>query len=116
MTAYVKDLSLYPTSISGDQIVQNLIQVGQSDGIDPVSLDHDFYGISKQGQVFSMASFRVVESGPNTNTGTLELRVYNSSGVSVPILTIGEDGTTVSGSFNVKSEHTSLERQGYGPR
>lgn len=109
MTAYVKDLSLYPTSISGDQIVQNLIQVGQSDGIDPVSLDHDFYGISEQGQVFSMASFRVVENGPNTNTGTLELHVYNSSGVSVPILTIGEDGATVSGSFNVKGEHTSLE-------
>ena len=109
MTAYVKDLSLYPTSISGDQIVQNLIQVGQSDGIDPVSLDHDFYGISEQGQVFSMASFRVVESGPNTNTGTLALHVYNSSGVSVPILTVSEDGATVSGSFNVKGEHTSIE-------
>lgn len=108
-SAYATDLSRYPTSISGDQIVQNLIQVGQSDGIDPVSLDRDFYGISQQGRVFSMASFRVLESGPNTNTGTLELHVYNSAGVSVPILTIGEDGATVSGSFNVKGEHTSLE-------
>lgn len=106
---HVKDLSHYPTSISGDQIVQNLIQVGQSDGIDAVSLDHDFYGISQQGQVFSMAAFRVVESGPNTNRGTLELHVYDSMGVSVPILTIGEDGVTVSGSFNVKGDYTSLE-------
>ena len=108
-TRHVTDLSRYPTSISGDQIVQNLIQVGQSDGIDAVSLDHDFYGISKQGQVFSMAAFRVVESGPNTNKGTLELHLYNSMGISVPVLTIGEDGVTVSGSFNVKGEHTSLE-------
>ena len=108
-SAYATDLSRYPTSISGDQIVQNLIQVGQSDGIDPVSLDHDFYGISDQGRVFSMGSLRAVETGPSTNTGTLELHVYNSSGVSVPILTIGEDGATVSGSLNVKGEHTSLE-------
>lgn len=108
-TAYAKDLSRYPTSISGDQIVQNIIQVGQSDGIDPVSLDHAFYGISEQGTVFSMVSFRVVESGPNTNKGSLELHVYNSEGVSVPILTIGEDGTTVSGSLNVMGGHTSFE-------
>ncbi len=108
-TAYATDLRRYPTSISGDQIVQNLIQVGKSDGVDPISLDHDFYGISEEGRVFSLASFRVVESGPNTNTGSLELHVYNSSGVSVPILTIGEEGATVSGSFNVKGDHTYLE-------
>lgn len=108
-TAYTTDLSKYPTSISGDQIVQNIIQVAQSDGIDPVSLDHDFYGISQDGRVFSMAAFRVVESGPNTNTGTLELHVYNSDGVSVPILKIGEDGTTIEGSLNVKGGHTSFE-------
>ncbi|AAK14494.1 unnamed protein product [Ectocarpus sp. 4 AP-2014] len=108
-SAYATDLSQYPISISGDQIVQNIIQVAQSDGIDAVSLDHDFYGISQDGRVFSMASFRVVESGPNTNTGTLELHVYNSDGVSVPILTIGEDGTTIEGSLNVKGGHTSLE-------
>ena len=59
-TAYVKDLSRFPTCISGDQIVQNIIQVAQSDGIDAVSLDHDFYGISQEGRVFSLASFRVV--------------------------------------------------------
>lgn len=108
-TAYARDLRYYPTSISGDQIVQNIIQVGQSDGVDPVSLDHDFYGISQEGRVFSMASFRAVESGPNTSTGALELHVYDSSGVSVPVLSIGEDGVTVSGSFNVKGEHTALE-------
>ena len=107
--AYAQDLSRYPTSVSGDQIVQNIIQVGQSDGIDPVSLDHDFYGISEEGRVFSMASFRAVETGPNTSTGTLELHIYNSAGVSVPILTIGEDGTTVNGSLNVKGGHTALE-------
>lgn len=89
--------------------MQNILQVGKSDGIDPVSLDHDFYGISSQGNVFSMASFRVVESGPNTNKGTLELHVYNSEGVSVPVLSIGENGTTVAGSFNVKGEHTSFK-------
>jgi len=108
-TLHVKDLSRYPTSISGDQIVQNLIQVGQSDGIDPVSLDHDFYGVSQYGQVFSLASIRAVETGPNTNTGYLEWHVYNSLGVSVPVLSIGEDGVTVTGSFNVKGEHTALE-------
>lgn len=108
-SAYFKDLSLYPTSISGDQIVQNIIQVGQSDGVDPVSLDHEFYGISNEGQVFSLASFRVVESGPNTSKGNLELHVYNSDGVSVPILTIDEDGTTINGSLNVKGGHTSFE-------
>lgn len=108
-TAYVQDLSRYPTSISGDQIVQNIIQVGQSDGVDPVSLDHEFYGISTEGRVFSLASFRVVESGPNTNKGNLELHVYNSDGVSVPILTVGEDGTTINGSLNVKGGHTSFE-------
>lgn len=106
--AYASDLSQYPTSISGDQIVQNIIQVGQSDGLDAVSLDHDFYGISQEGTVFSLASFRVVETGPNTNTGKLELHVYNSDGVSVPILTIGEEGATIEGSFNVKGESTSL--------
>ncbi|CAM9797894.1 unnamed protein product [Ectocarpus sp. 8 AP-2014] len=108
-SAYATDLSQYPISISGDQIVQNIIQVAQSDGIDAVSLDHDFYGISQSGRVFSLASFRVVESGPNTNTGTLELHIFNSDGVSVPILTIGEDGTTIEGSLNVKGGHTSLE-------
>lgn len=108
-TSYVKDLSRFPTSISGDQIVQNIIQVAQSDGIDAVSLDHDFYGISQEGRVFSLASFRVVESGPNTSKGTLELHMYNSEGLSVPVLTIGDDGMTVSGSFNVKGEITSLE-------
>ncbi|CAM9103169.1 unnamed protein product [Ectocarpus sp. 12 AP-2014] len=108
-TAYATDLSRYPTSISGDQIVQNIIQVGQSDGQDAVSLEHEFYGISQDGRVFSMASFRVVESGPNTNTGSLELHVYNSDGVSVPILTIGEEGTTIEGSLNVKGGHTSFE-------
>lgn len=106
---YVKDLSRYPTSVSGDQVVQNIIQVAQSDGIDPVSLDHDFYGVSDQGRVFSMASFRVVETGPNTSQGSLELHVYNSEGVSVPVLTIGDDGMTVSGSFSVKGGHTSFE-------
>jgi len=108
-SAYATDLSQYPISISGDQIVQNIIQVAQSDGVDAVSLDHDFYGVSQDGRVFSMACFRVVESGPNTNTGTLELHIYNSDGVSVPILTIGEDGTTIEGSLNVKGGHTSLE-------
>ncbi|CAM9103801.1 unnamed protein product [Ectocarpus sp. 8 AP-2014] len=108
-SAYATDLSQYPISVSGDQIVQNIIQVAQSDGVDAVSLDHDFYGISQAGRVFSMASFRVVESGPNTNTGTLELHIYNSDGVSVPILTIGEDGTTIEGSLSVKGGHTSLE-------
>lgn len=106
---YVKDLSRYPTCVSGDQVVQNIIQVAQSDGIDPVSLDHDFYGVSDQGRVFSMASFRVVETGPNTSQGSLELHVYNSEGVSVPVLTIGDDGMTVSGSFSVKGGHTSFE-------
>lgn len=108
-TTYATDLSRYPTSITGDQIVQNIIQVAQSDGIEAVSLDHDFYGISQDGRVFSMASFRVAESGPNTNTGTLELHIYNSDGVSVPILTIGPDGTTLEGSLNVKGGHTSFE-------
>lgn len=108
-TTYATDLSRYPTSISGDQIVQNIIQVSKSDGKEAVSLDHDFYGISKDGRVFSMASLRVVESGPNTNTGTLELHIYNSDGVSVPILTIGPDGTTLEGSLNVKGGHTSFE-------
>ncbi|CAM9091787.1 unnamed protein product [Ectocarpus sp. 12 AP-2014] len=106
---YVKDLSRYPTSISGDQVVQNIIQVAQSDGVDPVSLDHEFYGVSEQGRVFSMASFRVVETGPNTSQGSLELHVYNSEGVSVPVLTIGDDGMTVCGSFSVKGGHTSFE-------
>lgn len=90
-------------------MVKNIIQVGQSDGVNAVSLDHDFYGISEEGQVFSMASFRVVESGPNTSKGNLELHVYNSDGVSVPILTVGEDGTTINGSLNVKGGHTSFE-------
>ena len=108
-TSYLKDLSQYPASISGDQMVKNIIQVGQSDGVNAVSLDHDFYGISEEGQVFSLASFRVVESGPNTSKGNLELHVYNSDGVSVPILTVGEDGTTINGSLNVKGGHTSFE-------
>ncbi|CAM9100913.1 unnamed protein product [Sphacelaria rigidula] len=107
--SYVTDLSRYPTSISGDQIVQNIKQVGQSNGIDAVTLDHDFYGISQEGRVFSLASFRVVESGPNTSRGALELHIYNSDGVSVPILTIGEEGTTIEGSLNVKGGHTSFE-------
>lgn len=106
---YVKNISRYPTCVSGDQVVQNIIQVAQSDGIDPVSLDHDFYGVSEQGRVFSMASFRVVETGPNTSQGSLELHVYNSDGVSVPVLTIGDDGMTVSGSFSVKGGNTSFE-------
>lgn len=108
-SAYDTDVSQYPISISGDQIVQNTIHVAQSHGIDAVFLDHDFCGISQDGRVFSMPSFRVIESGPNTNTGTLEFHVYNSDGVFVPILTIGEDGTTIEGSLNVKGGHTSFE-------
>ena len=107
--SFAQDVSGYPLSVSGDQIVQNIIQVAQSDGVNPVSLDHDFYGISTEGRVFSMASFRVVENGPNSSTGSLELHVLNSEGVSVPVLTIGEDGATVTGSFNVQGESTSFE-------
>ncbi|CAM9207506.1 unnamed protein product [Pylaiella littoralis] len=104
-----RDLTRYPTSISGDQIVKNIAQVGQSDGVDPVSLEHAYCGISRSGTVFSMASFRVVESGPNTNRGTLELHVYNSDGLSIPVLTIGEDGMTISGSLNVVGGNASFE-------
>lgn len=103
------DLTRYPTSISGDQIVQNIVQVGQSDGVDAVSLEHAYCRISRSGTVFSMASYRVVESGPNTNTGSLELHVYNSDGLSIPVLTIGEDGMTISRSLNVVGGNASFE-------
>ena len=107
--AFVKGVSDRPISVVGDQIVQNLIQVGESDGVSPVTLDHTFYGISEDGVVFSMASLNITETGTNTQTGSLQFNVFDSTGTSVPVLQVGESGMTVSGGINVVGGNTTFE-------
>lgn len=107
--AYVTGVSERPVSVVGDQFVQNLIQVGESDGVNPVTLDHTFYGISQDGVVFSLASMRITETGTNSQTGSLQFNVFDATGVSTPILSVGEEGMTVSGGINVEGGNTTFE-------
>ena len=108
-SSQVKGVSERPISIVGDQIVQNLIQVGESDGISPVSLDHTFYGVSPEGVVFSLASMKITETGTNTQTGNLQFNIFDSLGTSTPILEVGEGGMTISGGINVVGGSTTFE-------
>jgi hypothetical protein len=108
-TAYIKDLSSRPTSVVGDQIVQNLSQAVQSDGINPVSIDHSFYGIAVDGTIFTLATMTVTETGPNTNTGAISFNVFGENGNKIPVLDVGSDGMTVDGGFNVTGGSTTFE-------
>ena len=108
-SAFVKGLSGRPLSVVGDQIVQNLIQVGQSDGVNPVSLDHTYYGVSEDGVVFSLASMTITETGTNTQTGGIQFNVFDSGGVSTPVLEVGGEGMTISGGINVVGGNTTFE-------
>ncbi len=107
--SFARGVSERPISVVGDQFVQNLIQVGESDGIDPVTLDHTFYGISPDGAVFSLASLRITETGANSQTGSIQLNVFDSAGNSTPVLQVGDDGMTVSGGINVVGGSTTFE-------
>ena len=108
-TAFVKGLSGRPLSVVGDQIVQNLIQVGQSDGVSPVSLDHTYYGVSKDGVVFSLASMTVTETGTNTQTGGIQFNVFDAGGSPSPVLEIGGEGMNITGGINVVGGNTTFE-------
>jgi hypothetical protein len=107
--AFVRGVSERPISVVGDQFVQNLIQVGESDGINPVTLDHTFYGVSQDGVVFSLASMKITETGTNSQTGNLQFNVFDATGNSNPILAVGDDGLTVSGGINVVGGNTTFE-------
>lgn len=108
-SAHIKDLSSRPTSVVGDQIVQNLTQAVQSDGINPVTIDHNFYGISEDGTVFTLASITVTETSANSQVGALNFNIYDSSGVATSILDVGSDGMTVAGGINVVGGNTVFE-------
>ena len=109
MTAYIKDTSKYPISIGGDQIVGNIIQVGQSDGLAPVELTHTYYGRSEDGVVFPLSSVSVVETGTNTQTGSLKFNVFDSVGAPTPVLDVSPEGITVSGGISVEGGNTVFE-------
>lgn len=105
----IRGLSDRPASIVGDQYVQNLVQVGESDGLNPVTLNHTFHGISTEGVIFNLGSVTVSETGTNTQTGTLQFNVFDSNGNTTPVLEIGEEGMTVSGGINVVGGNTTFE-------
>ena len=107
--AFVKGVSERPISVVGDQFVQNIIQVGESDGVNPVTLDHTFYGISEDGVVFSLASMRITETGTNSQTGNVQFNIFDSGGNSTPVLEVGGEGMTISGGINVVGGNTTFE-------
>lgn len=106
---HIRDLSSRPTSVTGDHIAQHFIQAVQSDGINPVEVNHTFYGIAEDGTVFPLAAINVTESGTNTQTGALSFSVYDSSGNATPILDVGTDGMTVAGGISVVGGNTVFE-------
>ena len=109
MAAFIKDPSKYPTSVSGDQIIGNLIQVVQSDGIDPVEVTHTYYGRSEDGIPYPLSSVSVLETGTNTQTGSLQFNVFDASGTATPVLDVSPDGIVVTGGISVEGGNTVFE-------
>lgn len=99
--AQLKSVADRPTSINGDQIVRDLFQIGTSDGINPVAVNHTFHGVTTEGVVYPLASLNVTESGVNTQIGSIGLNTFDTDGNTTPVLDVGEGGMTVHGGLNV---------------
>lgn len=109
MADFVRDLSKYAVTLSGDHYAKNIYQVQQSDGSNPVSCTQNFYGISADGDIFNLASISVTETGTDTRTAGLSFNVFDSNGIATPILDVSPSGMTVSGGFSVTGGATTFE-------
>ena len=104
---YISDLTARAISISGDIYGKNFTQVirDPDDGTD-VEVGHTFYSITDVGTIKKLGGISFTESGGVVG---MNFDVVDSSGDSSSVLSIGADGLSVQGGFDVSGGSTNFE-------